>query len=543
MSRAAASRWTTGDETTPTVIWDRALQKHPDATFVDFAGDTFTYAGFDAAAARMARGLRELGVGKGDTVASVLDNNADALLVWLATSKLGAVLAAVNTANRGEFLRHQLADSAAKVVLAEGDYVPRILEVESGLPDVQTVLSRSASGDLPSAERLVIAALDDHRLDGEDDVTAWDSRPGDLNCLIYTAGTTGPSKGCMLSNNYAVNLGRQTLHASGRRSDELAWTALPMFHFNALASTVIQTVLVGGACSVYPRFSVSNFWPEMERTGARMVNLLGAMIPLIGQMPETEEMVRCKGQIRIAMGAPFTAEMVAVWQERFGVERCGAPGYGTTEACMVTTAPLGAGPRGSSGRRNDDFEVLIVDADDRELPPGEAGEVIARPLKPHVMFEGFWRRPEATAEVSRNYWYHSGDIGRFDEDGWFYFVDRKKDYLRRRGENISSFEVESTFQLHPDVEEVVAHAVPSEFTEDDLKITVKLRAAATVTEAELCAWSVDRLPYFAVPRYVEFRSELPKNSVGRILKYQLRDDGRTPTTWDREESDLEIQRR
>jgi crotonobetaine/carnitine-CoA ligase len=178
-----------------------------------------------------------------------------------------------------------------------------------------------------------------------------------------------------------------------------------------------------------------------------------------------------------------------------------------------------------------------------EVPPGVVGEIVVRPLRPHVMFEGYWNRPDATVAAARNYWHHTGDLGKFDEDGYFYFVDRQKDYLRRRGENISSFEVEATLLQHPAVSEAAVHAVLSALTEDDVKATVVLRPNATLTAPEYCRWAAERLPFFAVPRYIEFRDELPKNPVGRVLKYQLRDEGVTRSTWDREQAGMEITRR
>jgi carnitine-CoA ligase len=166
-----------------------------------------------------------------------------------------------------------------------------------------------------------------------------------------------------------------------------------------------------------------------------------------------------------------------------------------------------------------------------------------RPKRPHVMFEGYWNRPEATTALTRNLWFHTGDIGKFDSDGFFYFVDRKKDYLRRRGENISSFEMETAFLAHPEISEVAVHAVLSDVTEDDVKVTAVLQPGSTLTEEQLCRWSVDRLPYFAVPRYIEFRRTLPKNPVGRVLKYVLRDEGATAATWDREAAGITIDKR
>jgi len=187
--------------------------------------------------------------------------------------------------------------------------------------------------------------------------------------------------------------------------------------------------------------------------------------------------------------------------------------------------------------------VIIVDDNDIEVPTGTPGEVVVRPKMPDVMFPGYWRDPAATVRVFSNLWFHTGDIGKFDEDGWFYFVDRKKDYLRRRGENISSFEMEKTFLGHATVEEVAVHAVLSPVGEDDVKVTAVLVPGATMSEEELCRWCLDKVPYYAVPRFVEFRSELPKNHSGRVLKYQLRDEGATAATWDIEKSDIEIIRR
>lgn len=159
------------------------------------------------------------------------------------------------------------------------------------------------------------------------------------------------------------------------------------------------------------------------------------------------------------------------------------------------------------------------------------------------MFEGYWNRSQDTLAVMRNLWFHSGDIGRFDEDGYFFFVDRKKDYLRRRGENISSFEVETGFRAHPAIDDVAVHAVPADSGEDDVKVTVVLKPGTQLTEEQLCRWAIDRLPYFAIPRYFEFREDLPRNPVGRVLKYTLRSEGCTPKTWDREKAGVNVPRR
>ena len=361
--------------------------------------------------------------------------------------------------------------------------------------------------------------------------------------LIYTSGTTGPSKGCMVSHNYVCNLVRQAIASVQTFSDDVLWTALPLFHLNAVGS-VLRAAMVGARCAIYPRFSLSKFWPEIERSGATSVSLLGSMAPLIAGAPDCEASKHCFGQIRVVGSAPFPPDLQATWARRFGVKLAGAPGYGLTEAAMVVWYRIGdPAPPDSAGKRNADFEVLIVDEDDRELPPGAPGEVIVRPTKPHVCFEGYWNRPADTLKIMRNMWLHTGDIGRFDEDGYFFFMDRKKDYLRRRGENISSFEMETTFQSHPAIMDVAVHAVPSSVGEDDVKVTAVLHEGSTLTEGELCRWSADRVPYFAVPRYIEFRPDLPRNPTGKVMKYQLRDEGCTPDTWDRETAGFELKKR
>jgi crotonobetaine/carnitine-CoA ligase len=201
-------------------------------------------------------------------------------------------------------------------------------------------------------------------------------------------------------------------------------------------------------------------------------------------------------------------------------------------------------PLGSSGKPNEaDFDVRIFDDADRELAAGEVGEVVVRPRRPGVMFDGYWRRPDTTVAMTRNLWYHTGDLGRFDADGFFHFVDRKKDYLRRRGENISSQEQERIYLSHPDIHEVAVHAVLSEHAEDDVKVTAVRVEGSTLSEAELFEWARERVPYYALPRYIEFRETLPRSVLNRILKYRLRDEGFTSQTWDRERENVTWERR
>jgi len=414
--------------------------------------------------------------------------------------------------------------------------------VSDGLPDVKLVLTRGEPGD-GRCGTLPLASLNGHR--GHDD-SAFERKPNpwELACLIYTSGTTGPSKGCMISYNYMCNLARLQLRAGPANEHDVTITPLPLFHMNAMCVGVLASILVGARVAFVPRFSVSNFWPEVERSGATIASILGSMGAMLANAPDTEAGQRCKGQIHTVRGNPFTEEVKAIWRERFGAKQVGGNGYGLTEAAVITSLAGGeyAAP-GSSGTRIPDFDVRIVDDLDREVPAGTSGEIVVRPLRPDIMFMGYWRRPEDTLKIMRNLWLHTGDIGKFDEQGFFYFVDRKKDYLRRRGENISSFEMEAAFARHPALAEVAVHAVPSDKGEDDVKVTAMLRPDMTLSPEDLFRWAIDAVPYYALPRYIEFRDSLPKNPQGRVLKYELRDEGCTPTTWDQETSGIQVKKR
>ncbi len=534
--------WSLGQQDTVIAALERAVAKHPDRVLLDFSGEFHTYGDIDRQSTRLAHALAALGVQQGQTVVTMLDNNVDAVLCWFAINKLCAVSVPINTALKGEFLRHQIADAGAALVVCEASYVERIAAVSDGLPDVKLVLTRGEPSD-GCCGSLPLASLNEHR--GHDD-SAFERKPNpwELACLIYTSGTTGPSKGCMISYNYMCNLARLQLRAGPANEHGVTITPLPLFHMNAMCVGVLASILVGARVAFVPRFSVSNFWPEVERSGATIASILGSMGAMLANAPDTEAGQRCKGQIHTVRGNPFTEEVKAIWRERFGAKQVGGNGYGLTEAAVITSLAGGeyAAP-GSSGKRIPDFDVRIVDDLDREVPAGTSGEIIVRPLRPDIMFMGYWHRPEDTLKIMRNLWLHTGDIGKFDEQGFFYFVDRKKDYLRRRGENISSFEMEAAFARHPALAEVAVHAVPSDKGEDDVKVTAMLRPGMTLSPEDLFRWAIDAVPYYALPRYIEFRDNLPKNPQGRVLKYELRDQGCTPATWDQETSGIQVKKR
>lgn len=540
MTKTIEAGWRTGPRDTPVAALRRAVASHPDKVFLDFSGEKHTYAAFDLASNRFAHELKALGLAAGTPIVSMLDNNVDAVTTWIAANKISAISVPLNTALVGQFLRHQIEDAGALLLVCEARYLQRVLDIEDQLTALKTVLVRGAfEPALGSA--LTIVSLDDHR--GGDDSAFEDlPDPGALNALIYTSGTTGPSKGCMITGNQMCHFARMLTRSAPFGPDDIYWTPLPLFHMNAIATGVVSVMLVGATISFAPKFSVSGFWPAIEASGATVVSILGSLGTLLARAEEHEAMARCFGQVHTVKGNPFPEDIKQVWRERFGAKKIGSNVYGLTEALLTSMPADGACAEGSSGKAAPELDVRIFDDNDNEVPVGVSGEVVCRPLMPDIMFKGYWRRPEDTLKVMGNMWFHTGDIGRFDEDGFFYFVDRKKDYLRRRGENISSFEMETSILAHPAIEQVAVHAVPSNLQEDDLKVTAKLKPGAVLSEEALCRWLIERVPYYAVPRYIEFRAELPVNPQGRVLKFQLRDEGATPNTWDIETTDIKPSR-
>ncbi|GAA3978839.1 ATP-dependent acyl-CoA ligase [Actinomadura viridis] len=557
--------WVDAEQLTLLDLLDRRLAGDPDGPFLDCCGTPYTAAELDAASNRVANALAGLGVGHGSTVATMLENGPAAVLSWFAIHKLGAIAVPVNTALKGPLLRHQLADAAATVLVVQDDLASRPRDVLDTLGTVRhlVIVDGGASGGPgatgPGASGLGATGAVGRGKAAEhswnDLLTAGDTRPdvlvrpSDLGTIVYTGGTTGPSKGCALSHNYHLSIARQIIASWGRTREDVVWSPLPLFHFNAISCMLTGTLISGGRAAFARRFSVSGFWPEIDRTGATIASLLGSLAVLVAK---ADDHPRARGSgrpganttLRLLTGAPMPPEIDQIYRDRFGIATF-SNAYGNTEASLISWLPPGRpGRPGSAGIVNSEaFTVKIFDEDDREVPAGAEGEIVCRPRMPHVMFEGYWRRPEATVAAWRNLWFHTGDIGRIDEDGYLFFVDRKADYMRRRGENISSWELEKVFHQHPEVADVCVHAVASEVGEDEVKATVVLRKGASLTEEALCRWAIDRLPYFAVPRYFEFREELPISRTGRTTKNILRDEGAGPAAWDREAAGVTFERR
>jgi crotonobetaine/carnitine-CoA ligase len=538
--------WVSNGENTTVLAALRArLESDPVSEYLDVNGEKVTAADVYDTACRVGNALIAMGVRPGDRVASLIENSIECTLSWWGIVWAGAIAVPINTAYKGQYLRHQLHDSGAKVLLIQEDLADRLDGISGELPDLTTVVTIGASTSLAGKATTTWAEL----LTGDNTDPGVNVRPVDLGTFVYTGGTTGPSKGCMLSHNYHIALTTQIGVCWDRTADDVVWTPLPLFHFNAITTAVLGPLVFGGRSAIYKRFSVSNFWPEMNRVGATVTSTLGTMAYLLAHDVDRPEMplsgaAEANTSLRLLGAAPMPTEVDDIFRDRFGLTTFSGA-YGVTEASLISWQPPGVRNKpNAAGVINDEyFDVRIFDDDDNELPRGADGEIVIRPKRPEVMFEGYWGRPEATVSTSRNWWYHTGDIGRIDDEDFLFFVDRKADYLRRRGENISSFEVESILMSHGALSDVAVHAVFSEMSEDDLKITAIVKEGASVSEEELFRWCIGQLPYFALPRYIEFRKELPRSPVGRVLKRELRDEGVTAATWDVDAAGITYEKR
>jgi carnitine-CoA ligase len=526
--------WTGKQWPTLVELLRQRVAREPDSVLFTIGATTYSALQLDTASRRIAAGLAAAGVTPGDRVAIFVGNRPEMLISLFAVIRLGAIAVPINTNNRGSYLRHPITDSGARLAIVEGALAPQIVEI---LPDVATLSQIAVVGTSQTLDANVqVRPWSDLAL--AEEAPEPPIGPATPAAIIYTSGTTGPSKGCLLSHNYLVGRSATAQRSITRQRDDVLWTPLPLSHINGVTFALIGTLLVGGSAVIAPRFSLRAFWDDVADCSATIASLMGSLAALIAKQGRVAAV---PPELRVVLAVPMSEQTERVWRDEFGVIPVSNM-YGMTEVGPlshlvpeVDRVP-GRNKPGAAGQLNDEFyEVRILDPDDVEVPTGEVGEIVCRPKAANLMFSGYWKRPAATADAFRNLWFHTGDLGRVDNDGYLYLVDRKADYLRRRGENVSSQELESTFLSHEGIHQVAVSAVPSELGEDDIKVTVVPADGAVLTEAGLHEWSVLRLPSHAVPRFIEFRPDLPVNAVGRVLKHVLRREGVTARTWDAED--------
>jgi crotonobetaine/carnitine-CoA ligase len=502
--------------------WARERPVHPFLEFED--GAAWSFAETLDRVQRAAGALRELGVDQGSHVLCWMPNRREAVLGWLAANYLGAVHVPINTGYRGQLLRHAIDVSDASVMLVDAALVPRLVEIAPACLREVVV----AGGPVPGASASTslrwhpASILDEGpRAEPQRAVEPWDTI-----YLMLTSGTTGPSKAVVCTYVQAWCGAAMGMDYFGAEDRLLA--NLPLFHVSG-AGAVLDRLTKGGTCVLVDGFSAANFWPTVRRFRITGACLVGGMTQfLLRQPPGPDDR---NHTLRNVVTVPWNEDSKAV-AERYGLLMRTA--FNMTETAVPIRSAPNPAALGTCGRPRAGVEARVVDAHDIEVPDGQVGELILRTSRPWELSPGYYRNPEATAAAWRNGWFHTGDAFRRDPDGNYYFVDRLKDSIRRRGENISSFEVEAEALGHPAVLEAAAIAVPSDVGEDDVLLVVALVEGRTLDPAELLRFLEPRMAHYMLPRYVRVIGAMPKTPTAKIEKHRLRADGLTSDTWDRE---------
>ncbi|MGK2955788.1 MAG: AMP-binding protein [Solirubrobacterales bacterium] len=509
----------------------RNAETDPGAAFIHDESGTLNRAGAVELGTGMANAFVRLGVERGDTVAIMLDNCREFLAGWFGLGFMGAIEVPVNPANGGPRTAHILNDARCRVLITTSANLEQIEAVADQIEFLELVVL-VGGGESDRFQTIDWQELDADPVGGEIPVVDY----SDPVAVMYTSGSTGPAKGALISHGHHWTNGWQPTGLFGIDPSDTLYCCLPLHHNMAQGYGVWAAIVSGGAISLAPRFKADTFWSEIAEHDATILSFVGAMLVLLAKRPE--EPGDSDNSLRLGFGIPIPPELHEKFESRFGMELVHA--YGSTEATIVA---WNHGPDrvvGAAGQVLEEYSVRIADERDVALPRGEIGEILVRPDEPYSMFSGYWNDPERTVNVWRNLWFHTGDRGRFDEKGNLWFEDRIGDVVRRMGEFISSYEVEQVLVGHPAIQLVAAFGVPSELVEEELMVSIILNEGASLTAAELREWCDGRLSNFAIPRFVDFRSELPLTPTGKIEKFKLKKEGVTRTTDDARANKKEV---
>ncbi|HEX5193208.1 MAG TPA: AMP-binding protein [Solirubrobacteraceae bacterium] len=519
------------DWTLPKILRERA-QTHADRSFLEvpFQDVAHSFAETLEISERIAANLVGDGLHHGDRLVIMASNCVEYVLAWFGSACAGIVEVPMNTAYKGSFLEHQVRTTAPRAVVAEPEFVAHFLDGNDAYRTVEIVYVLGEGAETEAALEAVAGAglrafSFSHLTDPAPAGELPEVSERDLSAIFFTSGTTGLSKGVMMSHAQLAFFADQDVSLCRLTSEDCYMSVGPLFHGNAQFLAVYPALIAGCRVIVQKRFSATRWLDQIRSGGVTVTNLVGVMMDFVFNQPPTE--YDGDNRLRCCYSVPTATSILPAFRERFGVEAF-VESFGSTEASLVVMAPYAeARPAGAAGLLVDEwFEVRVVDPEtDRDVESGQTGELITRARQPWTMFSGYYGMPEKTLEAFRNLWFHTGDAVRCDDDGWYYFVDRLKDAIRRRGENISSYEVEQAVMEHPRIEEVAAVAAPSgvEGGEDEIAIFVVAVEGETLTEAEVRSWCEERLPAFAEPKIVQLIDELPYTPSGKVRKVALRE--------------------
>lgn len=517
------ARWQTVGE----LIKDLA-RRLPDRIGFEIVGRTMTYGELDAVSDRVAAGLVALGVDKGDRVAGLMFNRSEQLFLWGGAAKIGAIWVPLNPGLVGDDLVNTLNDAS-----------PRVLVTDSGGRD--KVLA--VAGRIVCAEHRYVTEMpaddgfrpfDDLVMDGAE-APARSMEPSDPALIVYTGGTTGLPKGVVLSHFSCICSGYRYREAFRVEPSDKNFTVLSLAHVGGLGFGFLGPMVCGIPSVVERRFSVSNYWPRVRETGSTIIDIIGTMMTMLVQQPESPE--DRNHNVRVSLGAvgQLPQDIPDAFQRRFGIQLVGAYSLSESGGILTVNNPIGSPKPHSCGKAWGWADVRIADQHDQALAPGEIGEILMRPQVASTFMSGYYRNLEQTLESFRNMWLHTGDNGYIDEEGWLYFVGRQAHWLRRRGENISAYEVESILSQYQGIAEVIVVGVPSELGEEDVKAFIRPAGSAHIDPAELVSWARTRMAQFKVPRFIEIVEDFPRSvTKNEVERHKLRDRSNA-ASWDMEQ--------
>jgi len=498
------------------------------------AGDAqYTYRELNDKANAYAAGFSALGIGRDDTVCILMDSCPEYVFVVYALSKLGAIWVPINATYRGDWLAMAFEDSLSKTLVIDSQYLQKVDELAS--VSFETIIVRGELDEAPP-HGFRLNSFDILENNASAEHNNKQLHYGDTNAVTWTSGTTGRSKGVMLSHNNWIVSAEACCALSDYRAGDVLYNCLPLYNAAAWTINVFPAHYAGVTLAFDGHFSVSEFWQRVRFYSATHSMCVGSMGVFLWNQAKKDD--DAENTMRSAIMVPMPEDLIEPFKERFGLEAIHTHSYGQSEA-MVTLNPPRTGDLGRKanclGVKVPTIEVALLDEDDLPVATGEVGEICVRPRQPFVIFNGYFNNPEATAESFRNLWYHTGDLARQDEDGDYFFADRKADYIRYKGRNVSSVQLEGLIRKHPAVADVAVFGIPCEdvVSEAEIMAAVKLVEGQQVTEDEIARFVNNNAPYYFVPRYLEFVQDYPTTPNGKVQKYKLRDRGTSDQTWDR----------
>ena len=482
----------------------------------------------------------------GETVAVMLNNRLECLWTWIGLSRIGAVHVGINTAYKGAFLTHVLTNTKSQFGVVEREFLPWLADIEDTVPDLRTVYVPGgplAPDDIPGFKHIEVRQFDELLLGPPDDIEV-EITYRDTDMIMFTSGTTGPSKGVLMPHGHLYLLGHAMEHHMRMTPADRYYIPMPLFHAQGILMQFYATLMAGGSAVLVKQFRASTWIDDIRKHDATLSNLLGVMNDFVLRQPAKP--TDGDNKLRMVCALPVTDETLQALRDRFRIPKFSEV-FGMTECNLPVVRPFDAPDEaGCSGKVWDDyFDVIIADPEtDEELPVGEVGEILVRPKEPFCFMQGYNGMADRTVDTWRNLWFHSGDAGRMDERGFVWYIDRIKDTIRRRGENISSYEVEAVLLEHPAIKEAAAVAVRADEGGEDevLACLILADGAAQPSPESVLDFCAPRMPYFAIPRYIEFLQEILKTPTQKIQKNKLRDRGLGNTAWDREAAGYKVKR-